>query len=44
MDCLRILAYLFAVSTLIQIIPSGEEMIPAVIHFANALYNKPLKK
>ena len=27
-----------------QIIPSGEEMIPAVMYFANSLYNEPLKK
>ena len=28
----------------LQILPNGEEMIPAVIYFANALYEEPLKK
>lgn len=33
-----------AIYIIIQIIPNGEEMIPAVMYFANALYNEPLKK
>ena len=35
---------LFQFLYFIQIIPNGEEMIPAIIHFGNALHNKPLKK
>lgn len=29
---------------LFKIIPQGEEMIPAVLRFANKLANEPLKK